>query len=214
MKRILSLSLALLMLLLSLCSCNKEEGEGVYDRRTMAFFQLMEEGTFWYDAEVKTATGSTYRLAQATDGVNTTTINNDGYEIFHNAADVKCVHEMNVNAKRYDTVITDKGTKFVFSGYNYVMFAEPDYMGDEELDGKTYYVEAFKAPASENSTTTVYDKYFFEGNTLVAVSTPAMTIYFKEYSKEVPSYVYLTPPSDFKAGTIREEHDVDYSDLV
>jgi len=218
MKRILTLFVAVLMLLSVFASCSQEEtttsGEGLYTRRTLAFFEEMSKGEFWFKANVVKVTGSTYSYTQATNGVTTTTIDDDGYRIYYNMNGKRYVHEIKVSEKKYDTYINRKGSDFLFKGYNYTQFAEPVYIGEEELDGKTYYCEYFVATTNESGNVTVYDKYFFDGNTLVAVVTPAVTIYFEEYSTEVPDYIFFEPPSDYTAGRLTEETEIDYNEII
>ena len=218
MKRLLLILLASLLVFASFVACSDDVEQIPYGNRTQAFYAGMSEGVFWYSAQIVTSGGSTYSYSQATDGVNVTTIvdkagtANDSYEIFHNGNDMKYIHELNISAKKYDTVITDRGQSFLFEGYNYTMFVNMIKSGEEELNGEKYYCEYFRTTDTAGGSATGYDKYYYKGDTLCAVVTPTIAIYFNEYSAEIPETVYLEAPTDFKAGSLRDEHYVDFSE--
>lgn len=220
MKRLLLVLLSACMLVACFSACNdsSEESQTAYGNRTQAFYANMDPSSFWYSATIVTVGGSTYTYTQATDGVTVTTIvdrngsNNDTYEIFYNGNDMKYVHKLNNAAKRYDTVITEKGQTFLFDGYNYTMFVNLVKAGEEKLGDKTYYCEYFKSTATAGGNATGYDKYYFEGDKLCAVVTPQMEIHFDGYSNVIPENVYLEVPSGYKAGQIQEDVVIDFSE--
>ncbi len=220
MKRLSLIFLAALLMLVSLVSCSDDEEKIAYANRTQAFYAGMSKGTFWYSAQIVTSNGTMYSYSQATDGVNVTTIvdktgtANDSYEIFHNGNDRKYVHKLNTSAKKYDTLITNRGQTFLFEGYNYTMFVNLVQAGEEELNGKTYYCESFRTTDSAGGSATGYDKYYYEGDTLRAVVTPSLAMYFDEYSSEIPETVFLEAPADYQEGALIEDIVIEYSSVA
>ena len=219
MKKIIALVCAVFMLTSAFAACSDEPiVQEVYAYRTSAFYMNMDPNNFWFKATVSESNGL-YTMIQATDGVNTTTIidhtnnNYDCYDIFHNGSDRKYIHKLNISAKRYDTYLTSNGQHFMFEGYNYTMFANPVAQQEEQFQGETFFCETFKSAEAVGSNTNGYDKYYFDGNTLVAVVTPSITIRFETYENKIPDDIYLDAPSDFKAGTITEEHSIDFSEF-
>lgn len=217
MKKITALACALIMLVSVFAACADDPVvEELYTHRTSAFYMNMDQNGFWFKATVLDKSGL-YLMTQATDGINTTTVidhtvnDYDCYEIFHNGSDYKYIHKINVSQKKYDTVLTSNGRDFMFKGYNYTMFANPVSQQEEELDGEVYYCETFKSADAVGGTASGYDKYYFNGNTLVAVVTSSITIRFEEYANEKPSHIYLEAPADFKAGSFTQETSIDYS---
>ena len=221
MKRISLLLLAVVLLAATLASCNSgdDESQVVYGNRTQYFYAGMANGVFWYDASIVTASGTMYGYSQATDGVTVTTIvdktgtANDTYEIFYNGNERKCVHKLNVAAKKYDTWITDKGQAFLFDGYNYTMFVNLISSGEEQLNDRTYYCEVFRSTGASGSEVG-YDKYYYEGDKLCAVVTPSVTIYFNDYSSEIPETVYMNAPAEYKQGLLIEDNYIEFSDWI
>ncbi len=219
MKRLLLIFFAALLILTSFVSCSKDDDQIAYANRTQAFYAGMSKGTFWYSAQIVTSGGTMYSYSQATDGVNVTTIvdktgtANDSYEIFHNGNDRKYIHKLNTSDKKYDTVITNRGQTFLFEGYNYTMFVNLVKAGEEELNGNNYYCEYFRTTDSAGGSATGYDKYYYEGDTLRAVVTPTLAIYFNEYSTEIPETVYLSAPADYQEGMLIEDQIIEFSDV-
>lgn len=220
MKRLSLMFLAVLLVFASFASCTDKEEQIAYANRTQAFYASMSNGTFWYKAQIVTSNGNMYSYAQATDGVNITTIvdktgtANDTYEIFHNGNDKKYIQKLNTSDKKYDTVISNRGQTFLFEGYNYTMFVNLVKAGEEELNGNKYYCEYFRTTDSAGGNATGYDKYYYEGDTLRAVVTPSMTMYFDEYSAEIPETVFLEAPKDYKEGMLIDDVVIEYSDLA
>ena len=220
MKRISLILLSLFILVACFSACNKDDDSQVaYANRTQAFYANMDPNSFWYDAKIVTPTGMTYTYSQATDGLTVTTIvdrdgtANDIYEIFYNGSDMKYIHKLNLSSKKYDTVITKDGHTFLFGDYNYTMFVNLVQAGEEKLGDKTYYCEYFKSTATAGGTATGYDKYYFQGDTLCAVVTPQMEIYFNEYSNTIPEHVYLEVPAGYKAGQLIDNTVLDFSEV-
>ncbi len=219
MKKITAFVCALLMLISVFAACAEDPiVEEIYTHRTSAFYMNMDPNAFWFKATIAEKSGL-YTITQATDGINTTTIidhtNNkyDCYDIFHDGTDRKYIHKLNISAKRYDTVLTSNGQRFMFEGYNYTMFANPIAQQEEQFEGETYFCETFKSSEAVGGAASGYDKYYFTGNTLVAVVTPSLTIRFEKYENKIPEDIYMDAPSDFKAGTITEEHSIDFSEF-
>ncbi len=222
MKRLSLIFLTLVLLVVTLVSCNNgdDESQIAYANRTQAFYAQMSKGVFWYDATVVTAGGTRYSYSQATDGVTVTTIvdkdgtANDSYEIFYNGNENKYYHKLNMSAKKYDTYISNRGQTFLFSGYNYTMFVNLINGAEEQLDGKTYYCETFLSTSAAGGQANGYDKYYYQGDKLCAVVTPSMTIYFNDYSTEIPETIYLEAPADFNEDMLIEDNVIEFSDWI
>lgn len=222
MKKILAVSAALILLLSLLVSCKDDGADSsgtVYGNRTQAFYGNMDQNSFYFSATVIDSSGAVYAMTQATNGLNVTTVidfsgtTNDSYEIYHYGSDGKYVHQLDVSGKSYDTFLNRTGQDFIFAGYNHTMFMNLYSAGDEELNGEIYYCESFESAASSGGAASGLDKYYFRGDKLVAVVTSDLSLYFSDYSNDIPGSIYLEVPSGFKAGTLTEETEIEFSDF-
>lgn len=228
MKRIIIVAIAVTMLLVSFVACEGEkdiyEVDKSYDSRTSAFYgHINENQYFWFEMEL-TQNGETYKFIQATSGANVTTIYDyegevrDTYEIAMKGENgtAAVIHTLYFDEKKYDTTISDKFQDFLFGGEDPESFSEPSWTGDGDFDGNTYYCELFEVASSEGSGLDGYNKYYYDDGRLIAVEIAqndkvTMTMKFNDYGVEVPDDIYLTPPTDFKKGTLQFESVIDFN---
>ncbi len=225
MKRITAIIITVL-LLVSLVACNGEgntssQPETVYPSRTAEFYGEMDMNSFWFTMEF-TNNGSTYDFTQATDGKVVTTIEDhsndslDKYQLY----DKKCIHKLYVNRSYYDTVVGAPGQAFLFEGYTATMFAKPSTSSVKTFEGKSYYCESFATQTMSGSSYGGKNNYYFEEDGRLAVieitegSKTVMVMRIKDYSNTIPSDIYLSIPSGFKAGELQyQAPDVSYDDV-
>lgn len=228
MKRIILIAIAVLMVLTSFVACNKETDvykiDKSYDSRTSAFYgHISKNQYFWFDMDL-TQNDETYNFVQATNGNNVTTILDyegtarDSYQIATKGTNAAVVHTLHIADQKYDTDITESFQDFLFGGEDPNAFSEPNWTGDADFEGTTYYCEQFEVASGEGSGVDGYNNYYYSEGRLVAVEIlqndkVTMTMKFKEYGIEVPDYIYLTPPSDYKKGTFRVESVIDYGSM-
>ncbi len=216
MKRFFILALAVLMIV-PFCACS-DDGYGNYPTKTSAFYGTMNHDEFWFEMTYTDKSGS-FNMIQATNGKNVTTIIdregkvNDEYSI--NVGDA--VHTLDLEKKKYDTLITEKGQVFLFSDYDASMFTNPRSVDEEKFDGKTYHCETYTTTSYTGESLSGQNKYYFDGNELVAIEIiengeKMITMRMKDYANSIPSNIYVEIPSGFKAGTLASEYDIDYKD--
>ncbi len=210
MKRTFLLLFAAL-LLISATSCAKDEST-----RTYHFYKDINEESFWYACTI-TKDGETYRYAQAVDSDSITTIedhdndDDDGYAIYE--PQKKYLHELLFNAKKYNTLVTSEGVKFLFGNNEAIQFRAPDKSEEDvEFDDKIYYCEIFET-VDENGDYIGENKYYFDGMTLKAIEwiedgKVITTLRMTEYSETIPESVYTSIPEGFKAGTFTADEEV------
>lgn len=207
MKRITALVVAAL-LLIALVACSGDGEESIdmsYPSRTAAFYGKMDVNSFWFTMDF-TNNGSNCTFTQATNGRVVTTIEdfaNDTYDKYH-IYDKSCVHKLDLTTKVYNTLIGPHGQDFLFSGYTPSMFANPSSSSVAEFEGKSYYCESYATAGGGRNV------YYFEGNTLKVIEIieggkAVMIMRINEYSNTIPENVYLSIPSDFRAGTLEYE---------
>ena len=228
MKRIVFIAIAIIMILTSFVACNQDNDiyqiDKSYDSRTAAFYgHINENQYFWFDMDY-IQEKETYKFIQATNGKNVTTIldyednSRDSYVIAVKGENAALVHTLRFAEKKYDTTIAEEFQDFLFGGENPQAFSEPNWSGDAEFEGTTYYCEMFEVASSEGGEINGTNKYYFDEGRLVAVEIAendkvTMTMKFNEYGIEVPDHIYLTPPSDFEKGTIIVESVIDYNSM-
>ncbi len=230
MKRIVLIAIAVLMVLCSFVACNKETDvykiDKSYDSRTSAFYgHINENQFFWFNMEL-TQDGETYGFIQGTNGANVTTILDyegtarDTYEIAvkNQSGTAAAIHTIHVDEQKYDTTISEKFQDFLFGGEDPKAFEKPDAMGDAEFEGVTYYSETFNVASNEGGILDGYNKYYYDEGRLIAVEIAQkdkviMTMKFNEYGIEIPDYIFITPPTDYKKGTFQVESVIDYNSM-
>ena len=205
MKRLIAILLVLLFAL-PLASCGN-----VYTSRTARFYGEIDKSSFWFKAEIMTAS-DTYYYTQAVDSDSVTTIEdhdddaNDGYVIY----DGKYMHQLNVKNKKYDTVKTDSGVKFLFGNNEYSDFNLPDDVTEQAtFRGNTYYCESFNTIDDKGNAKGV-NKYYYDGERLVGIEwyegNGLVTLLTMDtYSNQIPEGIYTSIPADYKAGTFTAE---------
>lgn len=220
MRRIISI-FTVMLLLISLASCGdggdaSSQGGSAYPSRTAEFYGTMDMNSFWFTMEF-TNNGATYGFTQATNGNVVTTIEDydndslDTYEIY----DGKCVHKLNISGSSYNTAIGLEGQTFLFAGYDASMFVNPSTNGVKTFEDVSYHCESFVTKSMSGSGSGV-NNYYFDGDRLKAVEIidggeTVMVMRIKDYSNTVPSDIYLSAPSGFKAGEL-EYYAPDISD--
>lgn len=196
----------------------KENTETVKD-----FYQLIENSkTFWFEMEI-VSDKQTYRFTQATNGVNITSIldyegdSNDVYEVIEFKEELAHIHTLNFKEKKYDTSITKNYQDFLFKGEKAETYANPSQKGSSK--NKDYqYFEKFDTSSSESGKIDGCNIYYFNDNRLECIEVVengnvTMTMKFVDYGVEVPDDIYLTPPSDFKKGTLQVDTTIDYGSM-
>ena len=223
MKRIIALTLTALFLFL-LVACNGDGGEssvdlGNYPSRTAAFYGTMDVNSFYFTMSF-TNNGETYEFTQATDGKAVTTIEDhkddslDKYQIYQG----NTIHKLYPARKVYDTWVGGDGQGFLFDGYTASMFANPTVLQSVEFEGKKYYCESFVTQAMTAGGSAGKNNYYFDGARLAVVEiidngNVVMVMRINDYSNTIPSNIYLSKPSDFKAGSLEiEGSDITYDE--
>lgn len=208
MKRILMLLLTV-VLAFSLFACSKPKS------RTAQFYESIDKTSFWYKGEVIKG-GKSYVYTQAVDSDSCTTIedhakdSDDGYVIY----DGTHLHQLNIKARRYDTVKTADGVSFLFGENDFKDFNKPKSVFESAyFEQVSYYCEVFSV-VDEKGNEIGENKYYFDNDRLVAIQwyengNLSATMKMTEYSNQIPEDIYTSVPSDFKAGTYTAEQVVD-----
>lgn len=206
MKKYISLILLVFMLVSALASCGPN-----YKSRTAEFYGNIGEESFWYTGTVTKGT-TVYDYTQAIDADSVTTIEDhddddeDGYVIF----DGKYLHQLDVKKKKYDTLQTDKGVKFLFADRDYADYNSPERTEENvTFDNKLCTCEVFTTVDSEGNEVGE-NKYYYVDDRLYAVvwleeGETSTTLVISDYSNTIPEDIYTSLPEDFKAGTFTAE---------
>ncbi len=218
MKKTVAILLSLVMLVCVFASCGDSDEHQHFETRTAAFYGGMAKDSFWFKMSF-TNNGETYVFTQATNGKNVTTIeDHDGTERdTYQLLEGNRLHILNVSRKTYDTIVNGKGQNFLFADYNASMFNNPKKTDNEEFEGKTYYCETFSTSSYTDGAISGENKYYFDGNKLVAIEIIdggdlIMVMRFKEYSNTIPKDVYVEIPKDFEGETLQVENEIDYNE--
>lgn len=228
MKRVILIAVALVILVTALVACEKEKNvydiDKSYDSRTAAFYgHIKDNQFFWFEMEL-TSNNETYKFTQATNGSNVTTITDregtarDSYEIAVVGTNGAVIHTIHLDDRKYDTTISDNYQKFLFDSENPDMYSDPNWSGEAEFEGTTYYAETFETASSEGGTITGYNKYYYDEGRLIAVEIAekdvvTMVMKFIEYGIEIPEDIYINTPEGFSKGTFQVESVIDYNSM-
>jgi hypothetical protein len=140
------------------------------------------------------------------------------YEITEIKDDLAYVHTLNFIDKKYDTHVTKTYQSFLFGDEDPNAFSNPTQKGDVQKKEKTYYCEKFETSSAVGGDVDGFNAYYFEDGRLALVEVNekgvvTMTMRVLDYGTEIPEDIFLTPPTDFKKGTIEIDTTIDFGSM-